>query len=143
MVSSAAIVAIAMALSPLSVMAQESEPLREPEPELDAARSAPPTLRPAVALKAARPWSFTATVGPVALGAAMAFKFDDAMNPLLLGLTLVTTLAVHAAGNLMKCATNGCTPAHSSRTPPATNLHLTYWLSCGARAARWSTSRKA
>ena len=79
----------------------------EPEPATDPPSSPPPpaeqpTLRPAVALRAARPWSFTATVGPVALGTALAFKIDDAFSAPLLALTLVTTLAVHAAGNLMK-----------------------------------------
>jgi 1,4-dihydroxy-2-naphthoate octaprenyltransferase len=60
-----------------------------------------PVLRPALALRAARPWSFTATAGPVALGTALAFKIDDAFSVPILLLTLLTTLGVHSAGNLM------------------------------------------
>ena len=60
-----------------------------------------PLLRPKVALRAMRPWSFTATVGPVALGSALAFKFKDVFSLPRFLLTLVTTLGVHAAGNLM------------------------------------------
>jgi len=58
-------------------------------------------MRPKTALLAMRPWSFTATVGPVALGAALAFKFEDVFSVPRFLLTLVTTLGVHAAGNLM------------------------------------------
>lgn len=60
-----------------------------------------PPLKPLLALRAARPWSFTATIGPVALGTALAFKIEDAFSAPLLMLTLATTLGVHAAGNLM------------------------------------------
>ncbi len=54
-----------------------------------------------MALRAARPWSFTATVTPVALGSALAFKVEDAFSLPILLLTLATTLGVHGAGNLM------------------------------------------
>jgi len=54
-----------------------------------------------VMLRAARPWSFTATLGPVALGTALAYKFEDAFSAPLLLFSLITTLGVHAAGNLM------------------------------------------
>ena len=76
----------------------------------DSAKTAPkatgkttgaPRLTFPLALRAARPWSFTATVGPVALGSALAFKLEDAFNVPVLLLTLATTLSVHAAGNLM------------------------------------------
>ena len=57
-------------------------------------------LKPLVMLRAARPWSFTATLGPVALGTALAYKFEDAFSAPLLLFSLITTLGVHAAGNL-------------------------------------------
>lgn len=77
---------------------QQADSLGTAAEQLDAKA---PALRAGLALRAARPWSFTATVGPVALGTALAFKFEDAFNAPLLLLTLVTTLGVHAAGNLM------------------------------------------
>lgn len=64
-------------------------------------QAALPSLKPKLALRAARPWSFPATVGPVVLGSALAFKFDDVFSTPMFLLTLVTTLSVHAAGNLM------------------------------------------
>jgi 1,4-dihydroxy-2-naphthoate octaprenyltransferase len=89
--------------SALHAAAQEAETATsEPEPpKAEAAVVTAPAMRPAVALRAMRPWSFTATVGPVALGAALSFKIDDAFSSPLFALTLITTLAVHAAGNLM------------------------------------------
>ena len=93
----------------------EAEP-SEAEPPLSEA-AAPPTatqpgepssatvpkrrLRLGVALRATRPWSFPATVTPVLFGSALAFEVEDRFGPLKLLLTLGTTLAVHAAGNLM------------------------------------------
>jgi len=53
------------------------------------------------ALRAARPWSFSASVTPVLYGAALAFKEEDAFSPLVLGLSLLTAVSVHAAGNLV------------------------------------------
>jgi len=58
-------------------------------------------MRLGVALRAARPWSFTATVSPVLLGSALAFQVEDARSATLLLLSLITTISVHAAGNLM------------------------------------------
>jgi len=72
-----------------------------PPPAATPAMEGKSLLTRGVALRAARPWSFPATVGPVLLGTAAAFQVDDAFNPLLLGFTLITTLGVHAAGNLM------------------------------------------
>jgi len=63
------------------------------------AAASPPRL--AVAVRAARPWSFPATVSPVLFGSALAFQVEDSFGPLKLLLTLGTTLGVHAAGNLM------------------------------------------
>ena len=60
-----------------------------------------PPLSFGVALRAARPWSFTATIAPVLLGTAVALQAEGTFNPLLLLLSLGTTLSVHAAGNLM------------------------------------------
>ena len=73
------------------------------EKETDEKVPSKPPLKLGVAIRAARPWSFTATVGPVALGAALAFKDlqKDEFDLALLAFTLVTTVAVHAAGNLM------------------------------------------
>ena len=85
-----------------------TEPHADPVPEqprVEPAQSTPPSraprLRPRAALVAARPWSFTATASPVVLGAALAWRADDTFSPLRLGLALVTTLGVHAAGNLL------------------------------------------
>lgn len=60
-----------------------------------------PRLRFGLALRAARPWSFPATVSPVMYGSALAFHLEDRFQLPALVLTLVTTLGVHAAGNLM------------------------------------------
>ena len=85
-----------------------TEPHADPVPEqprVEPAQSTPPSraprLRPRAALVAARPWSFTATASPVVLGAALAWRADDTFSPLRLGLALLTTLSVHAAGNLL------------------------------------------
>lgn len=92
---------------PRSTLPAEPETKAVPEPSVPepsafaAKKQQQPALKPMLALRAARPWSFTATVGPVALGSAFAYKFDDAFSAPLLVLTLITTLGVHAAGNLM------------------------------------------
>ena len=68
-------------------------------------------------IRAARPWSFTATVTPVLLGTALAFKDEDKFSVLRLVLSLVTTLGVHSAGNLMNTLfdfKNGVDDAKSS-----------------------------
>jgi hypothetical protein len=51
-----------------------------------------------VALRAARPWSFTASATPILYGSALAFKLEDAFSPAVLGLSLLTAVSVHAAG---------------------------------------------
>lgn len=86
----------------------QSTPAAQATPEA-AARSKPAgkatpaaTMpRLAVAVRAARPWSFPATISPVLFGSALAFQVEDSFGPLKLLLTLGTTLGVHAAGNLM------------------------------------------
>lgn len=53
---------------------------------------------------ALRPWSFSASLTPVMLGSALAYNHlqpSEAFNPLVLLLTLVCTLCVHGAGNLV------------------------------------------
>ena len=77
------------------------------EPSTPPASQTPPPTKPAqklpfkLALRAARPWSFGATVAPVLYGTALAYAAEDAFSAPLLVLTLVTTLGVHAAGNLI------------------------------------------
>ena len=87
---------VAFSLEPHVALATDKDTLTK-----ERAADKAPALKAGVALRAARPWSFTATAGPVALGTALAFKLEDAFNLPLLLLTLTTTLGVHAAGNLL------------------------------------------
>lgn len=50
---------------------------------------------------ALRPWSFSASLTPVALGSALAYRAEGALDPGLLLGSAVTVLAVHGAGNLV------------------------------------------
>ncbi|NWY17774.1 UBIA1 protein, partial [Aphelocoma coerulescens] len=50
---------------------------------------------------ALRPWSFSASLTPVALGSALAYRAEGALDPGLLVGSAVTVLAVHGAGNLV------------------------------------------
>lgn len=50
---------------------------------------------------ALRPWSFSASLTPVALGSALAYRAEEALDPRLLLGSAVTVLAVHGAGNLV------------------------------------------
>ncbi|KAM8796433.1 UBIA1 protein, partial [Eudromia elegans] len=50
---------------------------------------------------ALRPWSFSASLTPVALGSALAYRAQGALDPGLLVGSAVTVLAVHGAGNLV------------------------------------------
>lgn len=52
-------------------------------------------------LIALRPWSFTASFTPVALGSALAYKATGQFGLVIFILTLVCALSVHAAGNLV------------------------------------------
>lgn len=52
-------------------------------------------------LIALRPWSFTASLGPVALGTSLAFKSLGVFNFWIYLVTNVCALSVHAAGNLV------------------------------------------
>lgn len=48
-----------------------------------------------------RPWSFSASLIPVAIGSALAYKSSDNFNFWVFLFTLLTVLSVHAAGNLV------------------------------------------
>ncbi|KAF7239343.1 UbiA prenyltransferase domain-containing protein 1 [Varanus komodoensis] len=50
---------------------------------------------------ALRPWSFSASLTPVALGSALAYRSQGTLDPGLLLGSAVTVLAVHGAGNLV------------------------------------------
>jgi len=52
-------------------------------------------------LVALRPWSFTASLGPVALGTCLAFKSLGIFNLWIYIATNICALSVHAAGNLV------------------------------------------
>ena len=52
-------------------------------------------------LVALRPWSFPASLGPVALGTCLAFKSLSMFNVWIYIATNVCALSVHAAGNLV------------------------------------------
>lgn len=50
---------------------------------------------------ALRPWSFSASLIPVALGSALAYKLDGSVDLLILMVCAVAVLVVHGAGNLV------------------------------------------
>lgn len=50
---------------------------------------------------ALRPWSFSASLTPVALGAALAYKSSGSFNIIVFLVTCLTALSVHAAGNIV------------------------------------------
>lgn len=52
-------------------------------------------------LAALRPWSFPASITPVALGTTLAYKTTGSFHPVIFGTTIFTALCVHAAGNLV------------------------------------------
>jgi len=52
-------------------------------------------------LIALRPWSFTASLGPVALGTCLAFKSVGVFSLWIYIATNICALSVHAAGNLV------------------------------------------
>ena len=51
-------------------------------------------------LIAVRPWSFSASMMPVLLGSALAYPSIRTMSFLVVLLTCISALCVHAAGNL-------------------------------------------
>lgn len=50
---------------------------------------------------ALRPWSFSASLTPVALGSALAYKLEGSVDLLILLVCAVAVLVVHGAGNLV------------------------------------------
>lgn len=66
-------------------------------------KAAPSTWRHKCAsyVIALRPWSFSASLTPVALGSALAYRSKGTLDPVLLVGSAVTVLAVHGAGNLV------------------------------------------
>lgn len=82
---------------------EQTEPVKAEDPSSDATEEKSPghPLQFRMALRAARPWSFTATLSPVALGTALALKSEQSFSLQTAVLTTVTTVAVHAAGNMM------------------------------------------
>lgn len=50
---------------------------------------------------ALRPWSFSASLTPVALGSALAYKLEGSVDLLILMVCAVAVLVVHGAGNLV------------------------------------------
>lgn len=52
-------------------------------------------------LTALRPWSFTASLTPVLIGAALSYRMQSQVNIIVLAVVSITALAVHAAGNLV------------------------------------------
>ncbi|KAM9830632.1 ubiA prenyltransferase domain-containing protein 1 [Syngnathus typhle] len=50
---------------------------------------------------ALRPWSFSASLTPVALGSALAYKLDGSVDLVVLMVCAVAVLVVHGAGNLV------------------------------------------
>jgi len=50
---------------------------------------------------ALRPWSFSASLTPVALGSALAYKLGGSVDLVILMVCAVTVLMVHGAGNLV------------------------------------------
>ncbi|KAG6936412.1 UbiA prenyltransferase domain containing 1, partial [Chelydra serpentina] len=70
---------------------------------LSSAESRPGTWRQKCAayVLALRPWSFSASLTPVALGSALAYRSHGSLDPGLLVGSAVAVLAVHGAGNLV------------------------------------------
>lgn len=52
-------------------------------------------------VSALRPWSFSASLIPVILGTALAYKNSGTINVIILCVTLLTAVSVHAAGNVV------------------------------------------
>ena len=58
-------------------------------------------IRLSAYLVALRPWSFAASLTPVALGSCLCYKYMDVFSPWVFGVTCLVALSVHAAGNLV------------------------------------------
>ncbi|XP_053280771.1 ubiA prenyltransferase domain-containing protein 1 [Pleuronectes platessa] len=58
-------------------------------------------LKCAAYVLALRPWSFSASLTPVALGSVLAYKLDGSVDLVILMVCAVAVLVVHGAGNLV------------------------------------------
>lgn len=77
------------------------DPLGPERPEADGAPRRSWRHKCASYVLALRPWSFSASLTPVALGSALAYRSQGALDPRLLVGCAVAVLAVHGAGNLV------------------------------------------
>ncbi|XP_012888395.1 PREDICTED: ubiA prenyltransferase domain-containing protein 1 [Dipodomys ordii] len=84
-----------------TVQAGEREPLGPGGPEQDRPPQRSWRQKCASYVLALRPWSFSASLTPVALGSALAYRSQGVLDPRLLVGCAVAVLAVHGAGNLV------------------------------------------
>ena len=82
---------------------QKSAPEKNRKQEVEAVASGQGTvlLKLSPYLIALRPWSFTASLGPVALGSCLAYKWIGTFSSWIFVVTCICALSVHAAGNLV------------------------------------------
>ncbi|XP_023047747.1 ubiA prenyltransferase domain-containing protein 1 isoform X2 [Piliocolobus tephrosceles] len=88
-------------LSGDTVKAGDREPLGNDCPEQDRLPQRSWRQKCASYVLALRPWSFSASLTPVALGSALAYRSHGVLDPRLLVGCAVAVLAVHGAGNLV------------------------------------------
>ncbi|XP_020024193.1 ubiA prenyltransferase domain-containing protein 1 isoform X2 [Castor canadensis] len=81
--------------------AGEKDPLENDWPEQDRLPQRSWRQKCASYVLALRPWSFSASLTPVALGSALAYRSQGVLDPRLLVGCAVAVLAVHGAGNLV------------------------------------------
>ncbi|XP_064219339.1 ubiA prenyltransferase domain-containing protein 1 isoform X4 [Aotus nancymaae] len=88
-------------LSGETVKAGDRDPLANDCPEQDRLPQRSWRQKCASYVLALRPWSFSASLTPVALGSALAYRSHGVLDPRLLVGCAVAVLAVHGAGNLV------------------------------------------
>ncbi|XP_055117628.1 ubiA prenyltransferase domain-containing protein 1 isoform X2 [Symphalangus syndactylus] len=88
-------------LSGETVKAGDRDPLGNDCPEQDRFPQRSWRQKCASYVLALRPWSFSASLTPVALGSALAYRSHGVLDPRLLVGCAVAVLAVHGAGNLV------------------------------------------
>ncbi|XP_035163609.3 ubiA prenyltransferase domain-containing protein 1 isoform X3 [Callithrix jacchus] len=88
-------------LSGETVKAGDRDPLGNDCPEQDRLPQRSWRQKCASYVLALRPWSFSASLTPVALGSALAYRSHGVLDPRLLVGCAVAVLAVHGAGNLV------------------------------------------
>ncbi|XP_060235069.1 ubiA prenyltransferase domain-containing protein 1 isoform X1 [Meriones unguiculatus] len=79
----------------------DRDPLENDWPEQDRLTQRSWRQKCASYVLALRPWSFSASLTPVALGSALAYRSQGVLDPRLLVGCAVVVLAVHGAGNLV------------------------------------------